>query len=236
MNPASPMVHSVLVVEDDPVSAAFLGEAAAAYPAHVDIAGSLAEALEMIRRRRYALLLVDVNLPDGRGEDLLQTLQAGEVSIRALAHTAELDTGVHEALLRAGFAEVLCKPLGVHVLHAALARHLPDSGSGIEPAASWDDAAALAAVGGEQSHVDALRNLFLAELPAQCARVNASHAAGDVPSMRAELHRLTASCGFVGAARLASKVRALHASPDDAESLHAFNEAADALTAKPRTG
>jgi HPt (histidine-containing phosphotransfer) domain-containing protein len=49
--------------------------------------------------------------------------------------------------------------------------------------------------------------------------------------MRDELHRLAASCGFVGAARLAAAVRALQAAPGDGERLQRFDAAVGELLA-----
>jgi HPt (histidine-containing phosphotransfer) domain-containing protein len=49
--------------------------------------------------------------------------------------------------------------------------------------------------------------------------------------MRAELHRLAASCGFVGAARLAAVVRELQAAPLQPQALQRFDAAVDDLLA-----
>lgn len=222
MNPRLPCL---LLVEDDPVSAAFLRDAAAALPARVVGAGTLAEAMAEAAATRFDLWLVDANLPDGRGESLLQALRARGDATPALAHTAAADAPMRERLLAAGFADVLCKPIGVPDLHAALLRHLP----GTPGAPAWDDAAARAALGGEQAHVDALRALFLQELPGQRERIKAAAGTGDHAAMREALHRLVASCGFVGAARLAEAVQALQASPGDADRLQRFDAAAGAL-------
>lgn len=213
----------LLLVEDDPVSAAFLRDAAAALPAQVALAGSLAEARAACATQRFDLLLVDAHLPDGRGEDLLQALRESGIATVALAHTADAGTEAHARLRAAGFADVLVKPLGVADLHAALRRHLPGDAS------PWNDAAALAALGGQAAHVQALRGLFLGELPGQRARIAAAFAQGDGAGVRAELHRLAASCGFVGAARLGEAVQQLRTTALDAEALRALDAAIDQL-------
>lgn len=120
----------------------------------------------------------------------------------ALAHTADLDPDQHARLRAAGFAEVLRKPLSVASLHAALLRALP---AHIAVPPSWDDAAALAALGGQPAHVQALRAMFLAELPGQRLRIAEGITTGDLVAVHGELHRLVASCGFVGAARLGTR-------------------------------
>ena len=216
-------------MEDDPVSAAFLQEAAAGYPAHVDVAGSLAAASRMASEAEYALLLIDGHLPDGAGADLLDRLRAQGIATPAIAHTAGLDAAMREALQARGFLEVLGKPLGIEAVRAALARHLPPAADG-----DWNDALALAALGGDPAHVRALRGLVLAELPGQCERIVAAHASGNEAGLRDELHRLTASCGFVGASRLAAAVRKLHSAPTDTTAMDEVAQAVDALLAAPR--
>lgn len=229
MNPEPPStLPRILLVEDDPVSAAFLQEAAAGYPARVEVAGSLAAARRMASDAAYDLLLVDGHLPDGDGADLLAQLRGLGTTAPALAHTAGLHPAMRATLLARGFAEVLDKPLSVNALQGAMARHLPPPRPG-----DWDDAVALAALGGDREHVRALRDLFLAELPAQRQRIAAAHAQGNDAALRGELHRLTASCGFVGATRLAAAVRRLQAVPGDATALDALGQAMDALLAAP---
>ncbi len=228
MNPTPPRL---LLVEDDPVSAVFLRDAATALPATVEVAANLAEAMASATSRPHDLYLVDANLPDGRGETLLQRLRERGLASPALAHTAARDDAMRERLLAAGFVDVLCKPLTVGELHAALHRHLdlPPPSCGKLP--NWDDGAALAALGGQRAHVDALRDLFLKELPGQRQRIDAAAALADEAAVRAELHKLAASCGFVGATRLADAVRALQAAPLDAQALRRLAFAMDDLPA-----
>lgn len=229
MNPVPASLPRLLLVEDDPVSAAFLRDAAATLPARVDVAGSLAEA-RALAAEPHDLLLVDANLPDGSGPALLRALRDAGIATPALAHTADADPALHARLRAAGFVDVLVKPLGASGLRAALRARLP-GWTATRP--DWDDAAALAAVGGQQAHVDALRGLFLKELPAQRERIEAAATAGDETAIRVELHRLAASCGFVGAARLADAVRALQVAPLDAGALQALRDAVAALPPPP---
>ena len=228
MNPSPAALPRVLLVEDDPTSAAFLSAAVAALPALPLTATSLAEARQACLAEAFDLFLFDANLPDGRGEDLLRALRERGVDTVALAHTADLDAHARERLLAAGFADVLGKPLGMDALHAALRRHLPQA-----TGSPWDDAAALAALGGQQAHVQALRQLFLAELPGQRDRIVHAAIHADIAALRSELHKLSASCGFVGAARLGIAVRTLQAALTDRTALNALERAVDELLALP---
>lgn len=218
----------LLLVEDDPVSAAFLRDAASALPAEVHVAGSLAEARRAIDAMEFDLWLVDAHLPDGPGETLLDADRC-DPGTPALAHTAATEPAVRERLLSAGFRDVLCKPLGIGELHAALRHQLGNTTRVGEPRPAWDDAAALRALGGDPGHVASLRDLFLQELPGQRRRIHDAATDGDEVTIRAELHRLIAGCSFVGAAGLGAVVRELQASPLQAQALQRFDAAVDDL-------
>ena len=223
-------IPTILLVEDDPVSASFLCEAAAQVPARINVAASIAAALGLAASQRHDLFLIDAHLPDGRGETLLHTLRRQGFTAPALAHTAARESSLVAQLVGAGFVEVLGKPLGVAELLRTLRRHLPTLPAGMPTCGKlpvWDDDAALATLGGVQSHVTALRGLFLGELPGQRMRISAACLNGDAATVCDELHRLVASCGFVGASRLAQAVRALQAAPLDPQVLQALQFAID---------
>ncbi len=215
------MKPRLLLVEDDPVSLAFLSEAARALPAEVDCAASLAEALALASAHTYAAWLIDANLPDGSGSALLAILRERTAPPwpYALAHTADRQPEALAALRGAGFDAAVAKPLPVAEWQAAIRR-----GLGTEAGASiWDDAQALRALHGNTDSMTMLRALFRTELPKQQASITAALATGDVTAAREELHRLKASCGFVGAAQLRQAVDALHAAPGSTEARTAFD-------------
>jgi DNA-binding response OmpR family regulator len=235
------MKPRILLVEDDPTTAAFMAAAIEALPATVDVADSHVAALAQATHIRYAAWLVDAHLPDGDGASVLAELRASGLATPAIAHTASQDPHLHAELRAAGFADVLVKPLPADALRSALvglidpprrarvAEQIGDTVCTDDSAPAWDDAAALRALSGERAHVDALRVLFLDELPAARDQVNAAANEGDEGRMREVLHRLRASCGFVGAARLAGAVAALEGVPASAAALQAFRDAAQDL-------
>ncbi len=237
------MEPRILLVEDDPTSRAFLAAAATALPATVDAVATLADAVAAVARAGYDLLLVDAHLPDGDGARLLRTLRASGDATPAVAHTAAREHALRDALLAAGYVAVLVKPLATAALHAALRDALgrgahriadavddaPGDGAALP---AWDDAAALLALNGEQAHVAALRGLFRDELPGARDAVVRAHATGDAAALAAALHRLQASCGFVGARRLGHAVDALRREPSP-RSLQGFVDAAQLTLSSP---
>ena len=230
----------ILLVEDDPTSRAFLRAATEALPARVDAAATMAEALALATRHHYALWLIDANLPDGSVRELLARLRAQGSAVPAIAHTASHERGEHDALLVAGFVATIAKPLPGADWRAAIRAALDPPGAGRAPAGAaasadapgpapiplWDDAAALAALGGNADNVAALRRLFVDELPGAGDALAQAARRRDADAVRDHLHRLRASCGFVGAARLEAAASALREAPLSEAALLAFLDAA----------
>ena len=214
----------LLLLEDDPASTAFLLDALRPLGFPVDAAATVAEAAARADGR-HALWLLDLNVPDGHAVDLCRTLRARGLAAPAMALTAD-DSPATAAWLRGhGFAGVLHKPIAAGALRAALAPRLP--------LPAWDEAAALAALGGQSHGLAGLRALFLADLPSQRDAVSAAFAAGDVAGAKALLHRIRGACGFVGAAALDQAARRLSAEPGDAAAHRDFEGRIDALLATP---
>lgn len=205
-----PMKPGLLLVEDDPTSAAFLAAALEPLGVPVRIAASAAEAHDAASRGTDRLWLLDAHLPDGSGASLLRGLRDGRPDVPAIAHTASPDPALHMELRRAGFADVVVKPLGVREWRAAVRRHLPSAIADPSPPyeadhlAAWCAPASVAALGGEPTRVATLRKRFLAALPQEACRLSDAFRAGDATALDAELHRLAASCAFVGATHLAA--------------------------------
>ncbi|MEG2804932.1 response regulator [Stenotrophomonas sp.] len=237
MTPRDP-VPRFLLVEDDTISRGFFKAALETLPAEVDTADSLASAMDRARSGQHDLWLIDVNLPDGNGTQLLQQLRRSRPDTPALAHTADGDTSIHARLRDAGFSETLVKPLSGEQLLKAVRRALVNSpgsassalgGSAEGEREDWDEITALAALNGQRHHLIALRELFLAELPGVRDAVAQALLQDDVRALHGQLHRLQASCGFVGAARLARAVRQLHQAPQSSGAHTQFRAAVDAL-------
>jgi DNA-binding response OmpR family regulator len=205
----------LLLLEDEPVSRAFLEAALAPVARRIDIAVTCSQALATAAADDDAWVF-DANLPDGSASGLLARLRERGWRVPALALTADPDAVA--GLRGAGFARVMCKPLAGVELRNVVAGMVAAGHAG----SLWDDARALPALAGREDSLAALRDLFLRELPAQIAHVRDCLGRGDVAAARAELHRLKAGCGFVGASALAAAVAALHAAPDHASALEDF--------------
>lgn len=232
-------MNRLLLVEDDPTSRSFLQAASAALPADVDVADSVESAYALASTNVYHAWLIDANLPDGTGATLLARLRADGRDTPAIAHTAERERNALDALRAEGFAIALSKPVAADDWQCAIRRVLAQRPGHRLPAPSsplpdarrsgdaplWNQQTALAAVGGDLRNVHGLRDLFVGELEGTREQIERAIAAGDADSLQGALHRLRASCGFVGADRLGLAARRLSVEPASAPALQSFFDA-----------
>ena len=224
------MKPRLLLVEDDPVSRSFMAAALEALPAQVDTADSMCGALAL--DGIHDLWLLDANLPDGHGTELLAELRLRRPATPALAHTADDSQALRARLLEAGFGEVLVKPLAATHLQEVVHRWLGtgsnahlrvgETASQFVALPLWDEAAALAALNGSQEHVATLRGMFLDELMRQHDAIVDALDAGDPGSAKQILHQLKASSGFVGALRLNAAAKKLEDAFSEPSAIAAF--------------
>jgi CheY-like chemotaxis protein len=211
-----------LVADDNPLSLQFLAEALAACGMECVGASDGMEALGHASERAFDLLLLDARMPRLDGASTLARVRAQAGPCRhaiALATTADTMDATRVALLDAGFTEVLIKPFGIETLRSALVRSaIPCASAGDAAGPSLlDDDRALATAGGDAAIADALRMLFVQELDALPAEIEAIGARADRAALCERLHRLDASAGFCGAPGLAvaaSRLRARLEVPD----------------------
>ena len=114
---------SVLYVEDNPSHMELIRQLIAERPdLHFLAATDGAQGLATARTQRPDVILLDLNLPDMSGVDVLQRLRADPVTcqIPALAVSADaMADDIHEALA-AGFLQYLAKPIRIDELMQAL--------------------------------------------------------------------------------------------------------------------
>ncbi len=123
----------ILVVEDNLVNQKVIRLVLAKLGHSADIANNGQEALEALKNKSYALVLMDEQMPvmDGfTATRLIRESQAAgspgfPAELRIIAMTANAMNGDREACLKAGMDEYLSKPVKSDALREMLARYLP---------------------------------------------------------------------------------------------------------------
>ena len=105
----------VLVVDDQSDAREVVGLILRERGAQVHLAGSVADALEILRQTAIDVLVSDLAMPGADGYDLIRAVRSGDTrqpgGVRAVALTAYTGHEVRERAIAAGFAAHATKPL-----------------------------------------------------------------------------------------------------------------------------
>ncbi len=101
---------NILVVEDDEANAKLIEKLLKQEKYSVDIAVNASQALEAIDKALYQLIILDWNLPDGSGYEILQETRELLIDSQVLMLSANSDIEYRVKALDAGADDYLCKP------------------------------------------------------------------------------------------------------------------------------
>ncbi|WP_313316839.1 response regulator transcription factor [Stenotrophomonas sp.] len=129
-------LSSILIIDDDAASLARLARLVAELPAdqapQINTAPDLVEARALLQAHHFDLALVDMQLPDGTGIELIGWMQQHEPQLQAVIVSAFAEEEAIFAALRAGAVGYLLKDRDDIELTVAL-RSLQRGGAPIDP-------------------------------------------------------------------------------------------------------
>ncbi len=112
----------VLLVEDDPIISKTLRMSLRYHSFELTAVATLREAMEELAKRSFALIMLDVCLPDGSGIDLCRTLRARDENIAVLMLTARTDEQTAIDGIQGGADDFVRKPYSLGELAARMHR------------------------------------------------------------------------------------------------------------------
>lgn len=126
----------ILVVEDQAVTAGLILEVLKGEGYEAQTVDTLAKARARLKKSPPELMILDRNLPDGDGVDLLAEIRVDEklASLPVIVLTALKDVADKVAGLRTGADDYVAKPFNTEELVARVAALLRRTGTGGEPA------------------------------------------------------------------------------------------------------
>jgi len=101
---------NILIVEDEKAVADQLQQLLQQERYRCDIAYNYRDAIELIDQKRYDLILLDWNLPDGDGLSLLSLMREEETNTPVMMLSANTQIDDRVKVLDAGGDDYLCKP------------------------------------------------------------------------------------------------------------------------------
>ena len=81
-------VHPILIVEDDEPTQTLLRAILQRFGHASDIAGNGKEAIDLLRERQYAAVILDLMMPDVSGKEVLDFLKAESIRVPVVICTA----------------------------------------------------------------------------------------------------------------------------------------------------
>lgn len=116
------LARSILVVDDEPDTCANLRDILTEFGYRVDTAQEGESALELARRHRYDVALLDYKMPGMDGVELLRRLRAANRETIGMMLTAYATIDTARSARDAGAWEILAKPVDIMKLLADLNR------------------------------------------------------------------------------------------------------------------
>lgn len=167
------------------------------------VAGNGREALALLQKQRFDLVLMDIQMPELDGLETTAAIRERERASGAhlpiVAVTAHAMKGDAERCFAAGMDAYVAKPLEPRELLAAIeglakpgrAAPLPDAAPA--PGAVVDEAVLLRRVGGDRKALARLVGVFLADSPRLLSRIRAAVRKKDARALQAAAHALKGS-------------------------------------------
>lgn len=225
----------ILVVEDNPINQEVTTQLLAEVGLETRVAGNGQIAVDMVRKHRYDLILMDIQMPvmDGfQATAAIRALPAGR-DVPILAMTANAFAEDRRRCLEAGMNDHVPKPVEPRKLYEQLVKWLPVQGMGktgparmsmpaatvsdrqqeqltaLSAVAGLDSVAGLSTLQGDIPRYLRLLSRFAAQHGGDGSALAASVASGDLHAVQYKAHSLKGVAATLGArqvAELAAKV------------------------------
>ncbi len=207
----------VLVAEDNPVNQEVAATMLRKRGHDIDVANNGREAVDAARRKRYDVILMDVQMPEMDGFEATHAIRATEYgrTLPIIALTAHALSGERERCLAQGMSGYLTKPFKAHELFAAVegwaaAMATPIEATPAVAAASPPVPVDLDAfrhemrAAGAESAVDPVLDTYLQSAPERVAAITTALAAGAGLEIERAAHAFKSASATIGAKGLAA--------------------------------
>ncbi len=169
----------------------------------VTVTNNGVEALAALKREQFDLILMDVQMPELGGFEATAAIRARERitggHVRIVAMTAHAMTGDRERCIAAGMDGYLSKPINPGVFFAVVEDETPVTSADAAATPSFDRAAALDRLDGDEALLSDVIELFLDECPRHMLAIKAAVDRRDAEGLRIEAHSLKGAAGNLSA-------------------------------------
>lgn len=114
----------ILVVEDDDINYIYLSQIFKLTKGNITRSKNGKNTLEIVREQKFDVILMDIQLPDVSGNEVIRTIRKSDPETPIIAQTASRTPDETEASLDAGCNYVLTKPFTIDDFSKVLRRYI----------------------------------------------------------------------------------------------------------------
>ncbi len=114
------MEYKILLVEDDDNSALLISNFLEEFDFIVDIVNTVTDAISNINFNKYSIILLDINLPDFNGFEVLKFVNKNKKNIPILVLSAYSDKNTKLQAFKLGASDYMVKPIDPEELEARI--------------------------------------------------------------------------------------------------------------------
>lgn len=203
----------VLLVEDNPINQLVARSFLEINGLEVDVAANGAEGVEKALSGRYALVLMDIQMPVMDGLTATRTIRAtpGFEHLPIVAMTANAMVTDYQNSLDAGMNDHITKPIDRAKFTETLIRWIEPAvaPSSLPRSAHLDTARALAMLGGSEEFYKSLLQTFLANHADEAQKIEHALAHRQLADARIFAHTLKGTAASLGAVNLSTHAATL---------------------------
>lgn len=123
------MQNNVLLIEDDEQTAFLIKDFLEEYDLKVDFTATVTNAISNIKFEKYSIILLDLNLPDFNGYEVLKFLNTHKINIPVIVLSAYSDKQSKLQAFKLGACDYMVKPIDPEELEARIWVHIKNSSS-----------------------------------------------------------------------------------------------------------
>jgi CheY-like chemotaxis protein/HPt (histidine-containing phosphotransfer) domain-containing protein len=212
----------VLLVDDLPINLTVAKGLLAPYEMKVDTCGSGKEAVELVRKKRYDLVLMDHMMPgmDGlKATALIRGMKEGR-RLPVIALTANAVSGMQEMFMKRGMNDFLSKPIDTSRLDAVLRRWIPREKQRVKDnktpeqnveanvlfeVEGIDAKKGMIMTGGTEAGYRSVLEQYCRDVSARVVFLNAPYAENNLKDFITHAHALKSASATIGAAGISAE-------------------------------
>ena len=118
------MKYKILLIEDDEFTGGLIKDFLEEYSFEVHIVNTVTSAISNIKFEKYSLIILDINIPDFNGFEVLNFLNKNKINIPTLVASAYSDKTSKLQAFKLGAVDYMVKPIDPEELEARIWVHI----------------------------------------------------------------------------------------------------------------